>query len=219
MATNSASVKAAAALVRAIRKATDRKWSFLAVFAFMFYVSVGTAASLDLLPEPQAEAPAQAAAVITAVPVAKAAPELPTRIEIPAIKMDQKVANPGTTNVEKLDQALLAGPVRYPSSSKLGETGTVIIFGHSSYLPIVNNKAFKAFDGIQDLKEGDQIMVTGDSQVYVYAVEKVEQKNAATDAIPLSSDRSELVLATCDSFGQKSDRFVVTAKLVGTQAL
>jgi LPXTG-site transpeptidase (sortase) family protein len=151
--------------------------------------------------------------------MAPAAPELPTKIEIPAIDMVQSVANPNTTDVELLDNALLKGPVRYPSSSKLGEAGTVIIFGHSSYLPIVNNKAFKAFDGIQDLHKGDLIKVTGESHIYVYAVQTVEKKDAVTDAIPLYSDGQTLTLATCDSFGEKTDRFVVTATLVETDAL
>ena len=156
-----------------------------------------------------------AAAPIEAVTV----PELPTRIEIPAIGLSETVANPNSTDVAVLDRALLAGPVRYPSSSKLGEAGNVIIFGHSSYLPIVNNKAFKSFNGIQKLKEGDRITVTGDGHVFVYAVQTVTQESALSDSIPLGGDEPVLTLATCDSFGEKTDRFVVTAALVETRAL
>lgn len=217
MATNSTSVQTAAGLVRASRKAYSRLGTFLVVFAAVLLTTVGTAAKLDLLPDPQQ--PKQAVAdVAPALVAAPAAPELPTKVEIPAISLSQPVSNPTSLNVEVLDRALLAGPARYPSSSKLGEAGTVIIFGHSSYLPIVNNKAYKAFDGIQKLKAGDQIMVTGTAHTYVYAVQTVEKKNATEDAIPLSTDGSTLVLATCDSFGQKTDRFIVTATLVGTEA-
>ncbi len=223
MATNSTSVKAAAGLARASQKAYSRKWSFLAVFMLTFLFSISVAGALDLLPEPSSEENALAASKTKALPaapiVAIASPELPTEIEIPEIGLSEKVSNPTTTNVAALDHALLAGPVRYPSSSKLGEEGNVIIFGHSSYLPIVNNKAFKAFNGIQKLEKGDRIMVTGSAHVYVYAVESVKEESATNGAIPLAVDGSKLTLATCDSFGEKSDRFVVTATLVETRAL
>jgi len=221
MATNSTSVKAAAGIARASQKAYHRKWSFLVVFVMVLFISTSVAAALDILPDaPVKEAVAVDSADLIAAPaVAVSAPELPTKIEIPAISLSQKVSNPTSTDVQLLDNALLTGPVRYPSSSKLGVAGNVIIFGHSSYLPIVHNQAFKAFDGIQKLKKGDLITVTGESHTFVYAVDTVEKENTAEDAIPLAVDGSKLTLATCDSFGEKSDRFVVTATLVETNAL
>jgi sortase (surface protein transpeptidase) len=53
----------------------------------------------------------------------------------------------------------------------------------------------------------------------VYAVDSVQQMSATSDAIPLTSTGYTLTLATCDSFGKKTDRFVVTATLVGSYAL
>jgi LPXTG-site transpeptidase (sortase) family protein len=90
----------------------------------------------------------------------------------------------------------------------------VILFGHSSYLPIVNNKAFKAFNGIQDLEAGDRILVTGTSRTFVYEVTSVREADALEDAIPLMASGNRLTLATCDSFGKKTARFIVTADLV-----
>jgi LPXTG-site transpeptidase (sortase) family protein len=220
MTTNSTSVQTAVKLVNASQRAYSQKWAFLVLFVFVLFISTSAAAIFDVLPNP-----AKTKADVTAAPalipvVAVAAPELPTKIEIPAISLSQTISNPDSTNVEVLDNALLKGPVRYPTSSKLGVGGNVIIFGHSSYLPIVNNQAFKAFDGIQKLKQGDRITVTGDSHVFVYSVDTVEKKSAATDdAIPLSVTGSKLTLATCNSFGTKSDRFVVTATLVETDVL
>ena len=220
MTTNSTSVKTAAQLVRASHTAYTKKWSFLVLFVFVLFTTVGIAAKLDVLPNPQKAAQAEADLKPLAASVAATlAPELPSKIEIPAIGLSQTVTNPESTNVEVLDNALLTGPVRYPSSSKLGVGGNVIIFGHSSYLPIVHNQAFKAFDGIQKLKQGDRITVTGSGHVYVYSVDNVQTENATADAIPLTVDGSKLTLATCDSFGSKSSRFVVTATLVETDAL
>jgi LPXTG-site transpeptidase (sortase) family protein len=146
--------------------------------------------------------------------------ELPTKISIPAIGLSATISNPATTNIEKLDQNLLSGAVRYPTSATLGQNGNVVLFGHSSYLPVVINQAFKTFDGIQKLKAGDEITVQSDAHAYTYAVTGVQKENVASDqGIPLATHDATLTLATCNSFGQKTDRFVVTAKLVRSSAL
>lgn len=215
MAMDSPNFKGRGQALAAIEKTWSRKWAFLAVFMLVFVTSTSLLSALDLLPEPLskiAEDPKQG--LSAAASLAQAAPELPTKIEIPAIGRKVEVVNPTSTKVADLDRALLEGAVRYPSSSKLGETGNVIIFGHSSYLPIVRNQAFKAFNNIEDLKKGDRIMVTGKTRTYVYEVETVVLADAETDAIPLSVSGSKLTLSTCDSFGKKTDRFVVTANLV-----
>ncbi len=223
MNTNSKTVKSAATLVKASHKAFSRKWAFLGVFILVFFLTTGIAAALDVLPDVSTAAVVYSdttkLSVGPLVTAPVAAPELPVKIEIPAIKLSVSVSNPDTTDVELLDNALLKGAVRYPTSAKLGEQGNVIIFGHSSYLPIVNNKNFKAFDGIQNLKQGDQINVSSDGHIYVYAVDTVVKASATDDSIPLTVTGSKLTLATCNSFGQKTDRFVVTATLVQTTSL
>jgi len=219
MAKKSAPVQAAAGLVKASQRAITRKWSFLAVFVLVFFVTISAAGALDILPDPQAKVADAAKPNLVATPlVALASPEEPTKIVIPAISLSATVSNPSSTDINVLDNALLKGAVRYPSSSNLGEAGNVIIFGHSSYLPIVNNKAFKTFDGIQKLKQGDRIEVIGSGHTYVYAVDTVA-KGTTSDAIPLNVQGSKLTLATCDSFGEKTDRFIVTATLVETDPI
>ena len=145
--------------------------------------------------------------------------ELPTKIVIAKIGLSAPIANPATTDVNALDQYLLSGAARYPTSATLDQQGNVILFGHSSYLPVVVNQHFKTFDGIQNLKEGDLITVYGSTHVYTYSVMSEQKQNASSDSIPLTTTGHTLTLATCDSFGQKSDRFVVTATLVGSSAL
>ncbi len=142
--------------------------------------------------------------------------ELPTRIVVKKIGLNVVVANPPSTNVDVLDNYLLKGAVRYPTSGRLGENGTVLLFGHSSYLPIVHNQAFKAFDGIQDLKAGDIVSVFSGSTEYRFSVTGVKVADATQDTVPLPQDAQHLTLVTCDSFASKSNRFVVTADLVAT---
>jgi LPXTG-site transpeptidase (sortase) family protein len=104
--------------------------------------------------------------------------------------------------------------VRYPTSAKLAEEGNVILFGHSSYLPVVRNQAFKTFDDIQKLVAGDQVLVYSHARVYTYNVVSVTKENAESAALPLTVVGKRLTLSTCDSFGTKSDRFVVVADFV-----
>jgi len=218
------SVQNAARIVRAGHTAYARKWSFLVLTLLVFGVTVYSLAKLDLLPDTTA-APAVSlasspmlASSTSAVPARL--PEAPVKIEIPSISLSARVENPASTQVSILDAALLSGAVRYPTSAQLNQDGNVVLFGHSSYLPIVNNPAYKTFDGIQKLKAGDTITVYSADAAYTYSVASVAKMSAdSADGIPLEVTGRQLTLATCNSFGKKSDRFVVTADFVESHLL
>lgn len=196
------------------KQSTAFAFTFVALFALSFVFLAG----LDMLPEPlksQNTIEAQDVPKTTDVQ----ATELPVRIVAKSIGLDKTVANPDATDVDTLDKALLGGTVRYPTSAKLGEEGTVLIFGHSSYLPIVHNQNYKAFNGIQKLKEGETVSVYSGTTEYRYAVKSVRLANATEDVIELPATGKFLTLVTCDSFGTKSDRFVVTAEFQGAYGL
>ncbi len=197
-----------------LAKLYAEKWTFLALAFVVFGASVVVLSSFDVLPEaPKAQAPALTQT--QAVAEAQGVLSLPEKISIPKINLAVVVANPATADPAILDENLLYGAVRYPNSGTLGQAGkNMVIFGHSSYLPVVHNKAYKAFDGIQNLAHGDQILVSGNGKTYVYEVETVAQASTATDGIPVEVQGSKLTLVTCDSFKTKSDRFVVVAHLV-----
>ena len=209
-------------LVEAGRQAYARKWSFLVVFAIVFIGNVLILAESGLLPEMRST-PAVASAVVAPV-VTESKPvivsELPMKIEIEKIGLVAIIANPETTAVEVLDEGLLKGAVRYPTSAKLGEAGNVVLFGHSSYLPVVGNQAYKTFNGIQKLVAGDTITVYSAGAAYTYRVRGVAKESAASNAgISLEATGRVLTLSTCNSFGAKSDRFVVTADFVESHSV
>lgn len=212
-------------LVEAGRQAYARKWSFLGVFAVVFLGNVLLLAESDLLPEMRSTPVVAAGADATgpsAVPESKpvVARELPVKIEIEKIGLAATIANPETTDVEVLDIDLLKGAVRYPTSAKLGEAGNIVLFGHSSYLPVVGNQAYKTFNGIQKLVAGDTIAVYSADAAYTYRVRGVAKESAASNAgISLVATGRVLTLSTCNSFGAKTDRFVVTADFVESHPL
>ncbi len=145
--------------------------------------------------------------------------ELPVKVVIAKIGVNTQVTNPATTDVNALDNYLTYSAARYPTSATLDQQGNVILFGHSSYLPVVINQHYKTFDGIQNLKSGDQITVYSKEHVFTYAVTSVQKESATNGSIPLTTTGHTLTLATCNSFATKSDRFVVTATLVSSSPL
>lgn len=212
-------ISIAVQLVEAGTRIYSKKWSFAGAFAVVFLSSVFTLAQLDLLPTPPASAAKNSAVsenplVMTKVVASSEVPELPLKIEIPAISLSATIENPTTRDIGVLDQALLSGAVRYPTSAKLSETGNVVLFGHSSYLPIVRNQAYKTFNGIQKLVKGDVITVYSAERAYTYRVRSVAKESATDTGIPLAVTGRMLTLSTCDSFGAKTDRFVVVADFV-----
>lgn len=139
--------------------------------------------------------------------------EDPVRIVIGKIGIDQIVSNPETTDVEILDSYLLKGVVRYPGSGRLGEKNNLLLFGHSTGLKNVKNQAFKAFNNLGTLVGGDEIAVMSENNAYLYRVTSVKKVSAEEALVKFEAGESKLTLSTCDTFGEKQDRFVVEAVL------
>lgn len=194
--------------------------SFLVTFAMLFAVMFIFLAAVDALPESSAQNPVSSdAAASHKITSAPGISEAPVRVVAQAIGLNVSVSNPSSTNVDVLDEALLKGAVRYPTSGMLGVDGTVLIFGHSSYLPIVHNQNYKAFDGIQNLKNGEVVSVYSGTREYRYKVVSMRVADATEDVVELPANGKHLILVTCDSFSKKTNRFVVTADFVGTYSL
>lgn len=130
-----------------------------------------------------------------------------------------KVLNPNSRSITALDNALLSGVVRHPDSASFVNTGTIFLLGHSSYLPVVHNKNFQAFNGIQKLAWGDTVRLRSTDTEYVYRVDRVYQAKAEDSEVKIVTGTPKLTLATCNSFGAKDDRFVVEATLVEQHSL
>lgn len=145
--------------------------------------------------------------------------ELPVRISISKSDTDVAVLNPESLDLNELDNALLDGVVRHPQSADFADTGNILIFGHSSYLPTVFNKNFQAFNGVQDLHWGDEVILTSKSGTqYIYRVNRVYKVKASETIIDNERGKAKLTIVTCNSFGSKDDRFIVEAILVDETA-
>lgn len=209
---------------------------FVVVFLVIFFVACIFLFAIDFVPEPPgktttnthvAEAATvtfSASAPITETVVPKAQSntvasihvvesDMPVRVSIPKVGIDTRVTNPQSTAVSALDTALLSGAVRYPSSATLSESAPMLIFGHQSYLPVIHNQAFKAFNSLQNVRPGDDVIVSSTTVNYHYRVTSIDYVDVEGSNVSIGGNAHTLILITCDSFGkQKTKRYVVQAE-------
>lgn len=216
---------------------TPPKSVFASAVVLIFFLTLSAADSVGLVPDyvdgtaPATEVQERPVTAATTLPQTLALsnlPELggaqaethvaPERIVIPEIDLDLAIQNPDTRDIAALDELLKHGPARYVDSAMLGETGgNMIIFAHSSNLPVVHNQMYKAFNKVKDLSAGDSITIQADGKNYLYTVTSVRQADASETRIDMSHALgTRLTLVTCDTLTSKDARFVVEASFVGS---
>ena len=129
---------------------------------------------------------------------------VPTRITVPKVGIDSEIIHPQSAEISVLDEALKEGAVYYPGSGTI-ENGNIFLFGHSSGLPVVRNQAYKTFNGIKDLKQGDKIYLYSGNEQFVYEVQSLTLVDESRAFVDFTKEGSKLTISTCNSFGQKID--------------
>lgn len=142
---------------------------------------------------------------------------LPERIAVPAVGMDLPIQNPQTRDIPVLDELLKKGPIRYMDSAKLGEHGNMLVFAHSSELPVVRNQMYKAFNAVAELEVGDTISLFGGGKEYLYNVTSVRRGDSSDEIVDLAHTvGTKLTLVTCDTLSsKKSTRWIAEAEFIG----
>lgn len=117
---------------------------------------------------------------------------------------------------EQMQIALYYGSVAYPHSVRPGDTGTLIIAGHSSP---PNERAAESsfgslFERVPELSPGDEVIVTENGERLTYIVtESIIVSPTNTDILRQQNDKSIVKLITCYPIGTTRDRMIVTAVL------
>ncbi|MBC7981582.1 sortase [Candidatus Parcubacteria bacterium] len=142
--------------------------------------------------------------------------EVPLTIDIPGYVTSASVQSPVSNDVTVLDAALGRGAVYYPGSGYPGSNNT-LIFGHSTSFKIVRNKAYQIFNNLKSVPVGTLVYIKTQSGTHIYRTRKVEKVSKYTSWIQFKSDTPILTMATCDSFGKASDRWVLVADYVGVR--
>jgi LPXTG-site transpeptidase (sortase) family protein len=187
------------------------------------YFRSDESALVATLPEPSAlEKPGEVSPDVGNVPSVVSPSQgvsLSRMLRIPAASIEVPVVSPLSTDTAILDESLKSGVVRYPGSGELGERANVLFFGHSSHLPVVHNPAFRALNGLESVRLGDDIFVSNGEREYRYRVFAVRLTTADEELISFSTTERKLTISTCNTFGSKSERFVVEAVFVGSEPL
>jgi len=200
--------------------------SFVAIFvlSFSFFIVLGMVLSdtnkmdtiVSLLEEPVIEESEKMLSTVSAATVSYVEP---TRIIVESVGIDFEIVNPQSRDTTVLDGALMEGVVHYPGSGSLEENTNMFLFGHSSHLPEVRNPAFQAFNNLEKASVGDIIRVQSEGAEYHYEVTTISLTEANEALVSLSEGERRLTLSTCNSFGAKTERFVVEADFIGSYPL
>ncbi|MBX2867002.1 sortase [Candidatus Kaiserbacteria bacterium] len=189
----------------------ERKFSFFGTFFVVILITYGVLYMVDFIPE---EPKSAEEVVMTETYGVIAEDATPNKLIIDKLNKEVAILNPSSRSIVDLDDALLSGVVRHPDSADLLSEGGMFLFGHSSYLPTVQNRNFQAFNGIQDLEWGDLIRIQSNDFEYIYRVDRTYQEKATLATVETESTEKRLTLVTCNTFGAKDDRFIVEAVLI-----
>lgn len=140
--------------------------------------------------------------------------QFPVKIVIEKIDVEAPVINPNSTSKEFLNNKLKEGVIRYPDSGFLGDKRNMLLMGHASTLPAVNNEMYKVFSKMRELDLGDTFKIYSEDRVYFYKVMDMSLTNTDEAKIDFDTGRREVTLSTCNTLGEKNERFVVRAEFV-----
>lgn len=119
---------------------------------------------------------------------------------------------------ETFMEELKKGVVRYPGTARPGETGNVFIFGHSSNYPWIQSQYNDVFALLDQLEDGDEIIVYYYQKKYTYRV--TDRSTVKPGDVQALKDRDpgkkELSLMTCWPVGTTLERLIIFAELVET---
>lgn len=139
-----------------------------------------------------------------------------SKIIIPKINLEVPVVFDLNTTEEKDVQAgLEKGVVHYSTSADPGQTGNVVIVGHSSN-NILNKGKYKfAFVLLKRLEIGDTFSIQKGGVRYTYAVyDKKIVKPTDVDVLGTTAKPNSATLITCDPPGTSLNRLVVVAEQI-----
>jgi LPXTG-site transpeptidase (sortase) family protein len=79
------------------------------------------------------------------------------------------------------------------------------------------DNSIQIFNNLKNVPVGTLVYVKTEDAVHIYKTTKVERVSKYSTWIQFKSEKPMLTLATCDSFGKASDRWVLEAEYVGVQ--
>jgi LPXTG-site transpeptidase (sortase) family protein len=136
-------------------------------------------------------------------------------IEIPKINMTAPIVFSQSNNKASITKDLDSGVVYYPGSVYPGQSGQIVILGHSAPAGWPKTKYEWVFSDLNKLEVGDKILIDLNSKQYTYIV---KQKNIIARGADLpvynsATNTGVLTLISCWPPGKDYQRITVQAEL------
>ncbi len=139
-------------------------------------------------------------------------PRIDQNIPIVRISSENLIRRDWDALEEEMQEALKDGVVHYPGTSLPGETGNIVITGHSSYFPWDPGRFKDVFALLHDVVEGDKIVVYYEQDKYIYEVDDIKVVLPEEIEVLKQTPEDKLTLITCTPVGTNLKRLVVSAK-------
>ncbi len=137
-------------------------------------------------------------------------------LEIPSLDLVTPLVIGQSTDISALQKDLDKGVVYYPGSVLPSQVGQIAILGHSAPPNWPKIKYDWVFTKINDLNNGDQIILYFNNRQYTYKVidKNIIQAGEDVGANGLNGKNNILALVSCWPPGKNYKRIVVYAELV-----
>lgn len=115
---------------------------------------------------------------------------------------------------KSMQQALEQGVAHYPSTANPGDSGNVVLTGHSSY-DFWQKGAYKEiFAALHQLQAGDEIIIYYEGVRHRYIADAAQVVSPKQVEVLEPTTSEQLTLITCTPLGTNLKRLVITAKPV-----
>lgn len=137
----------------------------------------------------------------------------PSKIIVNSVSIEAPIQFGQTTiNETNFQLALRDGVVHYPNTARPGETGNVVLFGHSSQAWWAKGNYKFVFAPLHDVVVGDKIFIEYQGTRYSYEITGTRVVQPEDVSVLKQGKDKRLTLITCTPIGTDKQRLIVDAK-------
>lgn len=141
-------------------------------------------------------------------------PSINSNVPVIDVAEDKLIERNWSGLEQDIQDALRSGVVHYPGTPLPGQSGNIVITGHSSYYPWDPGRFKDVFALLHNLNVGDEIIIFHRQKKYTYQVSELEKVFPYEVNVLNDFQDDRLTLITCTPIGTNLKRLIVTAKPV-----
>ena len=142
-------------------------------------------------------------------------PELSANyLHLPSLEVKAPVIWQTEFNEKTIQANLKNGVIHLKGTALPGETGNIVITGHSSYFPWAKGSYKAIFATLPKIQINDQIYLNKDNIEYIYKVNNIFEVTPDKTEVMMLGNQSQLTLITCTPVGTATRRLIVQAEQI-----